>query len=82
MYGLINKITAVAGQRAALAQILIDGTGNNARLSELRSRRRLHGTRWALGHGGVGEPGQSSSFLAASSRAGGNRQGAAADRWF
>ena len=26
MYGLISKITAVAGQRAALAQILIDGT--------------------------------------------------------
>jgi len=28
MYGLISKITAVAGQRAGLAQILIDGTGN------------------------------------------------------
>ena len=27
MYGLISKITAVAGQRAALAKILIDGTG-------------------------------------------------------
>jgi quinol monooxygenase YgiN len=28
MYGLISKITAVAGQRAALAQILIDGTSD------------------------------------------------------
>src|SRR6185436_3893154 len=27
MYGLISKITAVAGQRAALAKILIDSTG-------------------------------------------------------
>lgn len=27
MYGLIGKITAVAGQREALARILIDGTG-------------------------------------------------------
>lgn len=26
MYGLIGKITAVAGRRAALASILIDGT--------------------------------------------------------
>jgi quinol monooxygenase YgiN len=28
MYGLIGKITAVAGQRDALAKILIDGTGS------------------------------------------------------
>ena len=28
MYGLISKITAIAGQRAALAQILIDATGD------------------------------------------------------
>ena len=28
MYGLISKITAVAGQRAALASILIDGTAS------------------------------------------------------
>ena len=28
MYGLIGKITAVAGQREALAKILIDGTGS------------------------------------------------------
>jgi quinol monooxygenase YgiN len=28
MYGLIAKITSVAGQRDALAQILIDGTGS------------------------------------------------------
>ena len=28
MYGLIGKITAVAGQREALAKILIDGTGD------------------------------------------------------
>ena len=27
MYGLIGKMTAVAGQRDALANILIDGTG-------------------------------------------------------
>ncbi len=27
MYGLISKITAVAGQRGALARILIDGAG-------------------------------------------------------
>jgi quinol monooxygenase YgiN len=27
MYGLISKITAVAGQREALGKILIDGTG-------------------------------------------------------
>jgi quinol monooxygenase YgiN len=28
MYGLIGKITAAAGQRDALADILIDGTGS------------------------------------------------------
>lgn len=28
MYGLISKITAVAGRRDALASILIDGTAN------------------------------------------------------
>jgi PhoPQ-activated pathogenicity-related protein len=28
MYGLIGKIKAVAGQRAALAKILIDGSGD------------------------------------------------------
>jgi len=28
MYGLIGKITATAGQRDALADILIDGTGS------------------------------------------------------
>ena len=80
MYGLIAKITVVAGQRDALAGILIDGTASMPGCLQLRGCGRRHRTGCALGDRSVEESGQPPGLIAASGCAGRDREGAPADR--